>query len=90
VLKPRGIAVLTLLSKSDSRFTDKRNIKVAPDTFIQPYDPDEAGVPHYYCGEKTVKELFSDYNFISLEEYNKMSERRNALASHWYFILEKK
>jgi len=91
VLKPKGILVATSVSKNDPRFSDKRNKKIAPDTFIHTFDPDEADVPHYYCDEKTVKELFSEYNFLKFEEEHKTSPRRNNVPiAHFVFIAEKK
>ena len=88
VLKPKGIFVGTLISTKDLRYGTGK--KLEPDTFIginEPVDPD---VPHHFSDERKVKELFSGFNFLNLEEKTSFSQRRHVDSVHWEIIAEKK
>ncbi len=87
VLKPKGIIIATLISTKDPRFGTGKEIE--PGTFINIDDPVDSDIPHRFSDENDIKELFSKFNFIMLEERVGHSVRRNAKCTHWEMIAEK-
>ena len=72
VLRPGGEVYLTLASKSNDGYVNGTK-RLDENTFICTAEGPEYGIPHVYVDHRLVRELFSDYEFISeqhIEEFH--------------------
>ncbi len=85
VLKPKGLAFVNLNSKRDRKYGHGEEIE--KDTFITSVSAD-AGVLHHFFDEESARELFDDFDILSI----KLSERKlegTKLHSNWDILAEK-
>jgi SAM-dependent methyltransferase len=84
VLKPGGLALISLQSRRGWRYRQGREIE--PNTFILT-DGADAGVPHHYSDLAEIADLFEHFAIrkIELEERLEGTKRH----SHWKVLVEK-
>ena len=71
--------------------------EIEPDTFVQD-DDKESGVPHHFFDEEAIKELFKDWEFISLAEQvmhyvhrgDNFRKHNPFSYTHWCILARKK
>jgi ubiquinone/menaquinone biosynthesis C-methylase UbiE len=66
-LLPGGFFMCTLMSTKSDSFVWGCGQKIEPGTFIRD-DSCDAGVPHHFFDENEVRELFRDWEYLSLAE----------------------
>lgn len=84
VLRPGGLAFLTLLAKRNER--PGQGMEIEPDTFIHDAGPD-CGVPHHYSDRGEVEELLRGFRILKLDLAEKVDEEGR--HSHWEVLVEK-
>jgi SAM-dependent methyltransferase len=91
VLKNGGEFFLSLCSKDSWSFQKAGYPTCDENTIIKVEDGPEDGIPHFYSDEKTIAELFCDFNLINVRHINDVYINGNPLNSSWhYFILGQK
>ena len=66
-LVPGGLFLCTLMSTKSDSFAWGLGKQIEPGTLVRD-DSSEAGVPHHFCDEREVRELFRDWEYLSLVE----------------------
>ena len=66
-LLPGGLFMCTLMSTNSDSFRLVRGQQIEPGTFVLE-DSVDAGVPHHYHSEGEIRELFRDWEYLSLAE----------------------
>lgn len=88
VLKEGGEFFLTLCSKKSWSFTEAGYPKLDEHTIVKIEDGPENGIPHFYCDETTITQLFTHANLISIRHIQDCMQNGTALNNSWhYFIL---
>ena len=57
----------TLMSTKSDSFSLGYGQQIEPGTFIR-NDSCDAGVPHHFCNEDEIRDLFKDWEYLSLAE----------------------
>lgn len=85
VLRPGGLLLIDILSTKNNRFG--KGTELEPGTFIGAESRfGEKDVPHHYCDEAEVQELFSKFEFLELTEEDMNPPNGNY---HWNMLLKK-
>jgi len=88
VLKEDGEFFLTVCSKNSWSFQEAGYPKYDENTIIKIEDGPENGIPHFYCDENTIKELFNTFNVINIKHTKDIILYGSELKNSWhYFIL---
>jgi len=89
VLRPAGLALLTLISTRGYRYGEGHQIE--PDTYLPTTGPD-TGLPHHFFDEARARSLLHGFEVteLTLDEHEEVAEDGSALRhSHWVCIVEK-
>ena len=89
VLRPGGIALVTLISTRGYRYGRGREIE--PDTFLPDTGPDTS-LPHHFFDNEGSRDLLRRFDVASLfldENIEESDDGRQLLHSHWVGIVEK-
>lgn len=88
VLAPGGRALLIILSKRGHKYGKGKRLE--PDTFV-PDSGDEAGVPHHFFDETSLRELFAEFTMVKLilDEWDEVEGETHRLHSHWIVTVER-
>jgi len=86
VLRPRGLVLLTFMSKRNYRYGRGRQLE--PDTFVPDLGADE-GVPHHFSNREEIESLLNAFHplQIDLDEWIDGQGQRH---SHWQVLAEKR
>jgi len=87
-LAPGGRALLTVSSKRG--YSYGRGQPLEPDTFLRDEGPD-AGVPHHYFDEPSLRELFARFCMVDLFplEWDEVTDGATYRHAHWVIIVQK-
>ncbi len=78
-LKPRGLLLLTMLSKRNALYGQGR--EVSRDTFMADTGDEEKRHPHYYCSARELTGLLADFEPLSLVD------REQGQPGSWYWAV---
>ncbi len=79
VIRPGGFFQSTMLSKSDRRYGEGREIE--PDTYIL----EGEGHPHFFCNSSDLTELFAGFDFIDLAH----CKHETIGSNYWHFLAKR-
>ena len=86
VLKSNGELFLTLCSKETWSFKDAGYQKIDKNTVLKQEDGPEDGIPHFYVNLEDIKELFNDFEIISLRHTDDIYYTDKLNHSKHYFV----
>jgi ubiquinone/menaquinone biosynthesis C-methylase UbiE len=87
VTKKKGILFLVALSINHPKLLTGE--KIEDGTYINT-DSEDGNLPHHFFTEEELKNLFSDFEILNLEEHNKISEIDYGKKSYFYVMYGKK
>lgn len=89
VLKPRGQLFLTLCSKRHRAYTDPKNVRIDENSVMKT-EGAEKDVPHFYADKPLIRDLFRDYEILSLREIAECELDSDREKCHYFLIAQKK
>ena len=84
VLKSGGECFITLCSKETWGYKQDWP-KVDQNTKLRMEEGPEYKVPHFYADYDLIKELFKDFEIISLRHVEEIYEKNNGTTSSWHY-----
>lgn len=85
VLKPNGKVFLTLCSKTHEAFLNDNYPKLDENTVLKT-EGAEVNVPHFFADKKIIKELFQEYELISVRHITECEFASDKMERSHYFI----
>ena len=77
---------MTLCSKETWSFKDSGYPKIDENTVLKQEDGPEDGIPHFYVNLEDIKELFNDFEIISLRHTDDIYYTDKLNHSKHYFV----